>query len=218
MNTPVRRLSFLVAALFAALLVSTTLIQYVFAADLNGRADNRRTLLATYARERGEILVGQDPVAKSVPTDDEFKFQRTYDDPELYAHVSGFYSFFGAVGGLEQSENSLLSGASDKLFYRRVSDLFTGRRPSGATIETTLDAAVQKAASDPYNAVSTLMAAAAVMAAAWRKAANWVPSSTRVRVTVSDSRTTPPPTGTREKHQVNQPLQGNPATSPACEQ
>lgn len=148
MNTPVRRLSFLVAALFAALLVSTTLIQYVFAADLNGRADNRRTLLATYARERGEILVGQNPVAKSVPTDDEFKFQRTYDDPELYAHVSGFYSFFGAVGGLEQSENSLLSGASDKLFYRRVSDLFTGRRPSGATIETTLDAAVQKAASD----------------------------------------------------------------------
>ncbi len=148
MNTPVRRLSFLVAALFAALLVSTTLIQYVFAADLNGRADNRRTLLATYARERGEILVGQNPVAKSVPTDDEFKFQRTYDDPELYAHVSGFYSFFGAVGGLEQSENSLLSGASDKLFYRRVSDLFTGRRPTGATIETTLDAAVQKAASD----------------------------------------------------------------------
>lgn len=148
MNTPVRRLSFLVAGLFAALLVSTTLIQYVFAADLNGRPDNRRTLLATYARERGEILVGQNPVAKSVPTDDEFKFQRTYDDPELYAHVSGFYSFFGAVGGLEQSENSLLSGASDKLFYRRVSDLFTGRRPTGATIETTLDAAVQKAASD----------------------------------------------------------------------
>jgi penicillin-binding protein A len=147
-NTPVRRLSFLVAGLFAALLVSTTLIQYVFAADLNGRADNRRTLLATYARERGEILVGQNPVAKSVPTDDEFKFQRTYDDPELYAHVSGFYSFFGAVGGLEQSENSLLSGASDKLFYRRVSDLFTGRRPSGATLETTLDPAVQKAAAD----------------------------------------------------------------------
>ncbi|QIM22355.1 penicillin-binding protein 2 [Phycicoccus sp. HDW14] len=148
MNTPVRRLSFLVAALFAALLVSTTLIQYVFASDLNGRPDNRRTLLATYARERGEILVGQNPVAKSVPTDDEFKFQRTYDDPELYAHITGFYSFFGAVGGLEQSENSLLSGASDKLFYRRVSDLFTGRRPSGATLETTLDPAVQKAASD----------------------------------------------------------------------
>ncbi len=152
MNAPVRRLAFLVAALFASLLVSTTLIQYVFAADLNSRPDNRRTLLATYARERGEILVGQKSVATSVPTDDEFKFQREYDDAELYAHVTGFYSFYGAVGGLEQAENSLLSGSSDKLFYRRISDLFTGRRPQGATLETTLDARVQKAAFDGIGA------------------------------------------------------------------
>ncbi|MBR7742550.1 penicillin-binding protein 2 [Phycicoccus sp. BSK3Z-2] len=148
MNAPVRRLSLLVGALFAALLVSTTLIQYVFAADLNARGDNRRTLLATYARERGEILVGQDAVARSVPTDDEFRFQREYADGELYSHVTGFYSFYGASGGLEQAENALLSGASDKLFYRRVSDLFTGRSPQGATLETTLDPAVQQAASD----------------------------------------------------------------------
>ncbi|MBM6405914.1 penicillin-binding protein 2 [Phycicoccus sp. CSK15P-2] len=148
MNAPVRRLSMLVGALFATLLVSTTLIQYVFAADLNARPDNRRTLLATYGRERGEILVGQDAIARSVPTDDEFQFQREYAEPRRYAHVTGFYSFYGAVSGLEQSRDSLLSGASDKLFYRRVSDLFTGRRPQGATLETTLDPAVQKAADE----------------------------------------------------------------------
>lgn len=148
MNAPIRRLSFLVGFLFATLLVSTTLIQYVFAADLNARPDNRRTLLSTFARERGEILVGQTPVATSVPVDDEFKFQREYPEGPLYSHVTGFYSFYGAVGGLEQSENALLSGSSDKLFYRRVSDLFTGRRAQGATIETTLDAAVQQAATD----------------------------------------------------------------------
>jgi penicillin-binding protein A len=146
-NAPVRRLSLVVAVLFASLLVSTTLIQYVFAADLNARPDNRRTLLATYARERGEILVGQTPVARSTPSDDEFKYQREYAQGPLYAHVTGFYSFFGASGGLEQAENAMLSGSSDKLFYRRVSDLFTGRRPQGATIETTLDPAAQEAAS-----------------------------------------------------------------------
>ena len=148
MNAPVRKLAIVVATLFASLLVSTTLIQYVFAADLNARGDNRRTLLATYARERGEILVGQTPVARSVPVDDEYKFQREYSDGPLYAHATGFYSFYGAQGGLEQAENALLSGSSDKLFYRRVSDLFTGRRPQGATLETTLDPAVQKAAED----------------------------------------------------------------------
>jgi penicillin-binding protein A len=148
MNAPVRRLSLVVAVLFASLLVSTTLIQYVFAADLNARPDNRRTLLSTFARERGEILVGQTAVAKSVPVDDEYKYQRVYDEGRLYAHVTGSYSFFGASGGLEQAENSLLSGSSDKLFYRRVSDLFIGRRAQGANVETTLDPKVQAAAAD----------------------------------------------------------------------
>ena len=146
MNAPVRRLSLVVAALFASLLVSTTLIQYVFAADLNARPDNRRTLLSTFARERGEILVGQTAVARSVPVDDEYKYQREYPEGKLYAHVTGSYSFFGALGGLEQAENAFLSGSSDKLFYRRVSDLFTGRRAQGANIETTLDPKVQAAA------------------------------------------------------------------------
>lgn len=153
MNAPVRRLSLVVAVLFASLLVSTTLIQYVFAAELNARPDNRRTLLSTYARERGEILVGQTPVASSTPTDDEYKFQREYAQGPLYAHVTGFYSFYGAVGGLEQAENAFLSGSSDKLFYRRVSDLFTGRRPQGANVETTLDPAVQKAASEAMDGI-----------------------------------------------------------------
>ena len=153
MNNPVRKLSLVVAALFASLLVSTTLIQYVFAADLNARPDNRRTLLSTFARERGEILVGQTPVARSVPSDDEYKYQREYPEGPLYAHVTGFYSFFGAQGGLEQAENALLSGSSDKLFYRRVSDLFTGRRPQGATLETTLDAKVQAAAEEGLDGI-----------------------------------------------------------------
>lgn len=153
MNTPVRKLSIVVATLFASLLVSSTLIQYVFAAEINARPDNRRTLLSTYARERGEILVGQKPVARSTPSDDEYKFQRVYDDAELYAHVTGYYSFYGANGGLEQSENPFLSGSSDKLFYRRVSDLFTGRRATGATIETTLDPAVQQAAVDALEGI-----------------------------------------------------------------
>jgi len=154
MNAPVRRLSLVVAVLFASLLVSTTLIQYVFAADLNARPDNRRTLLSTFARERGEILVGQTAVAKSVPVDDEYKYQRVYDEGKLYAHVTGSYSFFGASGGLEQAENSLLSGSSDKLFYRRVSDLFTGRRAQGANVETTLDPKVQAAAADGLKGIT----------------------------------------------------------------
>ncbi|HYN30759.1 MAG TPA: penicillin-binding protein 2 [Dermatophilaceae bacterium] len=146
MNTPIRRVSTVVALLFVSLLVSTSLVQFVWAKDLNARPDNRRTLLSTYARERGQILVGDTAIARSVPSDDEFQYLRTYPQGRAWSHVTGWYSFFGAGGGLELAENGLLSGSSDALFYRRVSDLFTGRKPQGASLQLTLDTRAQAAA------------------------------------------------------------------------
>lgn len=151
MNSPIRRLSFVVAFLFASLLVSTTMIQFVYAKDLNARPDNRRTLLSSYARERGQILVGDTAIAKSVPADNEYKWLRTYPLGASYAHITGYYSFYGAGSGLEQAENGLLAGSSDKLAFRRVSDFFTGRKTTGASLELTIDAQVQEAAIKALN-------------------------------------------------------------------
>ncbi len=147
MNSPIRRMSTVVALLFTALLISSTFIQFVQAKSLQERPDNRRTLLANYARERGQLLVGGTPVAKSVPTKDELKWLRTYPQGKLYSHVTGFYSFtYGAGGGIEGAENSLLSGSSDKLFYRRVTDILTGKDQTGASLELTINPAAQEAA------------------------------------------------------------------------
>jgi penicillin-binding protein A len=146
-NKPIRRLSFVVALLFCALLVSTTWIQFVTAKSLDSRPGNRRTLLESYSRERGAILVAGSPIAKSVPTNDDLKYVRTYPSPRLYSQVTGYYSFtFGAGGGLEGAGDALLSGRSDKLFYRRVVDMVTGRTPSGASLELTIDPKAQQAA------------------------------------------------------------------------
>jgi peptidoglycan glycosyltransferase len=147
-NAPIRRVSTFVALLFATLLISTTWIQFVQAKSLNAREDNRRTLLSTYARERGQILAGDTVLAESVPVDNEFKFLRRYPQGEVYADVTGYYSFYGASGGIESTENALLSGRSDKLFYRRVSDLFTGRRAQGANVVLTINPKAQQAAWD----------------------------------------------------------------------
>ncbi|MEP7369882.1 MAG: penicillin-binding protein 2 [Dermatophilaceae bacterium] len=147
MNQPIRRLSFLVALLFGALLISTTWIQFVQAQTLDNRPGNRRTLLESYSRERGAILVGGAPIAKSVPTKDELKYVRTYPSGKLYSHVTGYYSFtYGAGGGLEGTEDALLSGQSDKLFYRRVVDMVTGKPASGASLELTINPKAQLAA------------------------------------------------------------------------
>lgn len=149
MNAPIRRLSVLVLILFGSLLLSSTYIQFVQASSLRDKPNNRRTLLENYSRQRGPILVKGKAVARSVPTHDDLKYVRQYTDPLLYAHLTGYYSFvYGAGAGIERSENDLLSGSSDQLFYRRVVDVLTGREPQGASVELTVDPAAQKAAAD----------------------------------------------------------------------
>ena len=149
MNAPIRKLGLVIAFLFTSLLVSTTIIQGFQAQAINARPENRRTLLATYGADRGEILVASSPVAQSRETDNQYQRIRTYPQGPLYAHVTGYFSFlFGAGGGIEQAENELLNGSSDRLFYRRVSDVFAGQRPSGVNLELTIDPVAQQAAAD----------------------------------------------------------------------
>jgi peptidoglycan glycosyltransferase len=147
MNAPVRRLTLVVSLLFALLLASLTWVQFVDAKTLQNKPGNRRTLLANFSRDRGPILVGSTPVASSLPDSDVYQYQRTYPQGPLYSHVTGYYSFlYGAGGGIEGSQDSLLSGRSDSLFYRRVIDLVSGKPPAGATVELTINAAAQQAA------------------------------------------------------------------------
>lgn len=146
MNGPIRRLGLVVAAMFCALLVAGTSIQFFQAKSLNDRPGNRRTLLSSYAQQRGSILVGGNAVAVSKPSDDEYKWLRTYPKGSTYATATGYFSFVYGSSGVESSYNGLLSGTSDQLFYRRFADIITGQKPQGANVDLTIDAAVQKAA------------------------------------------------------------------------
>ncbi len=148
MNTPILRMSRLVGALFALLLVSATMIQFVQAPSLRARPDNRRTMLDNFSRDRGSILVGETAIAVSKPSDGELAFLRTYPQGPLYGHITGYYSpIFGALNGLEGTSDDLLSGSSDALFYKRLADLLTGKKPTGASLKLTINAKAQAAAS-----------------------------------------------------------------------
>lgn len=149
MNQPIRRLSMLVAVMFVLLLGSSTWIQVLGAQDINDRDGNRRTQLENYARERGQILLGGQPIASSTPTDTDLAWQREYAEPELYSHITGYNSFtYGAGGGVESAADGLLSGRDDKLFYDRLTGTIAGREPKGASVELTIDPKVQQAAED----------------------------------------------------------------------
>nr|WP_253943261.1 penicillin-binding protein 2 [Nocardioides sp. zg-1308] len=131
--------------LFLALLVNSTYLMYVRADDLSDDPRNRRVVTAAYSRERGAILVGNDAIARSVPSDDRYEFQRTYSQPLKYAPVTGYFSFYGQTG-IERSQNAVLSGDDSRLFVTRLVDMLSNSDPQGGNVQLTIDAAAQDAA------------------------------------------------------------------------
>jgi peptidoglycan glycosyltransferase len=146
MNRPIRTMAIACMALFMALLLNTTWLQYVEAGDLNSRNDNKRVRDAEFSRKRGAILAGGQAVAESVPVDDEFKYLRTYKQPLKYAHLTGYYSYIYGRDGVELTHNDILSGSDDRLFVDRVVDMIGNSQPKGGSVSLTIDTAAQDAA------------------------------------------------------------------------
>ncbi|CUR54639.1 Cell elongation-specific peptidoglycan D,D-transpeptidase [metagenome] len=147
MNKPIRTMAIFCMVLFLALMLNATYLQYYKADALNNDPRNRRVIEAAFSRERGAILVGRDAVAKSVKSDDTYQFQRTYDEPFVYAPVTGYFSFYSQTG-IEKSQNAVLSGDDSRLFVNRLLDLLSNSEPQGGSVQLTLDAAAQQAAYD----------------------------------------------------------------------
>lgn len=148
MNKPIRTMAIFCMLLFLALLGNVTYLQFIAADDLNDAAEhpeNRRVIEASFSRERGAILVGDNAIAESKESDDKYKFQRIYSKPWMYAHVTGWFSFY-SQSGVERSQNSVLSGDDSRLFVSRLVDLVNNSSPKGGTVELTLDPDAQEAA------------------------------------------------------------------------
>lgn len=153
MNTTLRHLSTVVMAMFLALMVATSWIQFVSAGELNDDPRNVRNIFSELGRNRGPIVVGGDPIVTSEPVDDDYKYQRTYSDGDagaasVYAPLTGFFAVTGTYTGLERYANGYLGGEDDSLWLDRLQNLITGEEAQGSSVELTIDPEVQKAAWD----------------------------------------------------------------------
>ena len=148
MNSPIRKVAAGCLLLCLALLANVTYVQAFQAGELNSREGNRRVLIDEYSRERGPILIGEPPVAiaESSPVEGELSYLREYPEPELYAHITGYYSFFFGREGIERTQNDVLSGSADRWFFRRLIDMVTGEQPRGGGVKLTINPAAQEAA------------------------------------------------------------------------
>lgn len=148
MNHPIRRVALVAALMVFALLANLSYSAVFRDASLDADPRNRRTRDAEFAMERGAILVGNTPVAQTKAAKGRFKYTRGYSEGPLYSAATGYYSYDFARAGLESSYNTQLSGTDDSQAFHRLMDALTGKKPAGGSLQTTLDAKAQRAASE----------------------------------------------------------------------
>ncbi|GAA1568409.1 penicillin-binding transpeptidase domain-containing protein [Kribbella hippodromi] len=151
MNSAIRRLAVAAMILMLALMANSTYLQAFRSNEINGRNDNNRVRDSQFSVNRGPILIGNTPIAKSDPANDRFKYQRTYPSGPVYAPVTGFYSYLFGRGGIELTMNSELNGSDPSMAFRRIIDVISNRPQQGGSVALTLNAAAQQAA---YNGLS----------------------------------------------------------------
>jgi peptidoglycan glycosyltransferase len=155
MNRPIRTLAIGCLVLFGLLLANINYVQVIKADELNESSLNKRARDAECSRERGPIVVDDETVARSEPSNDSLKFKRRYSEVELYAPITGYFSCVYGSTGIEDSQNSVLSGSDSRLFLNRFIDLIGNEQPEGGSVSLTLDPRAQQAALDGLNALGS---------------------------------------------------------------
>src|SRR5579859_6729851 len=140
-------MSVAVLVMFLLLMINLNYLQGFDTGKLAALPFNTRTLDNQVRYQRGEIVTADGKViALSVASNDSLKWQRQYPGGAMYAPITGFYSLYGANGGVEQAEDSVLAGGDSSLAVRNFIDMITGKKRAGANVKTTIVSTVQEAA------------------------------------------------------------------------
>lgn len=146
MNHTIGRITAVVLVMFGALFVNLNIITLLQADDLANHPANRRLIVREYNIARGPIVVGENAVAISTPTDGELRYLREYPQGPLYAHLTGYYSMVLQRSGLEAALNEQLTGQPTEVVAQNLGDLLGSRGRPGNAVVLTIDPHVQAAA------------------------------------------------------------------------
>jgi len=145
-NRQIRRLGVFLMLCFVGLFVQLNYVQVLRAHDLNTKPGNSRPIDQAFSRPRGTVSTADGTViARSVPSGDQYKYQRTFPEKDLFGFVTGYFNFSFGATGLEASYNSELSGRTTGQQIRSLSDLFVDHDHTG-NLKLTLRKDVQEVA------------------------------------------------------------------------
>jgi peptidoglycan glycosyltransferase len=146
MNKQIRLIGVGMALLFLLLFLQLNYVQVVRANSLNHHPLNARLALAKFNTKRGDIVSADGKVlAHSQPTSDQFKYLRTYPEGDLFAQVTGYFSFTYGEDGAERTFDADLTGANAPFRLPSLRDL-TVQRDKSQTVTLTLSDKLQRAA------------------------------------------------------------------------
>ena len=153
-NRQIRQLAVGLMACYVVLFVALNYWQVGRQQELNARFDNTRAIRREFEQPRGPIVTTDGVVAaQSVenPPGSEFTYQRQYPTGDLFAHVTGYYTFAFGSTGLERTQNAVLTGSTAEQQLRNLPGIITGSDTSG-TVQMALRSDLQQVAKDALGA------------------------------------------------------------------
>ncbi len=136
----------LVVVLFAML----NYLQIFHANALDNNPHNTRGIISEYEQPRGAILSADGvTLAQSVPSKDEYKYQRVYPKGALFGQITGYFSLTYGTDGLESEYNSALTQSNTPITLpanlEQVKKFFTSQ-PSPDNLQITVLSRLQQVA------------------------------------------------------------------------
>lgn len=147
MNTPIRRLAFVLLAVLGIVVLNLTYLQAVAADRYRDDVRNPRVAADRSATERGPI-VSREGIVLAQSTPDPLSAQdfiRSYPEGELYAHTVGYSSLLFGDSGVEDVYETALSSDSD-LTISGIIDTLLGREQGAEGVRLTISHPIQEAA------------------------------------------------------------------------
>lgn len=146
MNRQIFRLGIGLAVAYAVLFAQLNHLQFFRAEALTTHPSNSRPLVADFGAPRGEILAADGTVlARSLELEDgAFAREREYPLGDLFAEVTGYFSFDAGADGLEETWDEELRGDRNEL-EDGLRELLGGASTT-ADVTTTLSVDIQAAA------------------------------------------------------------------------
>ncbi|MGP8205900.1 MAG: penicillin-binding transpeptidase domain-containing protein [Acidimicrobiales bacterium] len=112
-NFRVRMVGAGAAVLVLVVFVQLNYLEVFHASSLDDNRLNTSGLLAQFQQLRGAIVSADGAtLAQSVPSNDQYRYQREYPEGALFGQITGYFSFIYGTDGLEREYNSLLTQTS----------------------------------------------------------------------------------------------------------